>query len=182
MERSESITNLATALCKFQGEVSKIPKDSINPLLKSEYASLGAILDVIRDPLHKNGLAVVQFPNGELGLITILTHTSGEFIAESFEMDAMKKDPQAHGARISYMRRYATLAVLNLASYDNDAEGQKITEEEVLANLTAVLKKIKTIKALDELSTNGYKGWEQNAKVARKFRAKKKELSSTPAK
>ena len=33
MEKSESIKNIATALCAFQGEVNTIQKTAINPFL-----------------------------------------------------------------------------------------------------------------------------------------------------
>ena len=46
MEKSESIKELATALCKFQGSVEKIKKTATNPFFKSKYANLADILDV----------------------------------------------------------------------------------------------------------------------------------------
>jgi hypothetical protein len=56
MEKSESIKELATALCQFQGAVEKIKKGATNPFFRSKYAALSDILDVIRNPLAENGL------------------------------------------------------------------------------------------------------------------------------
>lgn len=124
MEKSESIKELANALCKFQAEVEKIKKGATNPFFKSKYATLADILDVIRQPLANNGLSFVQFPKGVHGLETMLMHTSGEYLAESYEMRPTKDDPQGAGSVITYQRRYALGAVLGL-NIDEDDDGNK---------------------------------------------------------
>ena len=122
MEKSESIKELANALCKFQAEVEKIKKGATNPFFKSKYATLADILDVIRQPLANNGLSFVQFPKGVHGLETMLMHTSGEYLSESYEMKPTKDDPQGAGSVITYQRRYALGAVLGLnIDVDDDA-------------------------------------------------------------
>jgi len=124
MEKSNSIKELATALCKFQGEVEKIKKTETNPFFKSKYASLSDILDVIRDPLSRNDLSFVQFPSGMYGLTTMLMHTSGEWMSESYTMEPTKKDPQGAGSVITYQRRYALGAILGL-NIDEDDDGNR---------------------------------------------------------
>lgn len=124
MEKSESIKELANALCKFQAEVEKIKKGATNPFFKSKYATLADILDVIRQPLANNGLSFVQFPKGVHSLETMLMHTSGEYLAESYEMRPVKDDPQGAGSVITYQRRYALGAVLGL-NIDEDDDGNK---------------------------------------------------------
>lgn len=114
MEKSESIKELATALCKFQGAVEKIKKSETNPFFKSKYADLSSILDVIRTPLSENGLSFVQFPKGDHELETMLMHTSGEWMAETYTMTPTKNDPQGLGSVITYQRRYALGAILGL--------------------------------------------------------------------
>lgn len=122
MEKSESIKEIATALCKFQSEVEKIKKTNTNPFFKSKYADLASILDVIREPLSQNNLSFVQFPSGENGLTTMLMHTSGEWIQESYTMKPSKNDPQGLGSAITYQRRYALGAILGL-NIDEDDDG-----------------------------------------------------------
>ena len=129
MEKSESIKNLAIALNEFQGAVETIKKTETNPFFKSKYASLADILNVIREPLTLNGLSFVQFPKGKYGLETMLLHTSGEWLSESFEMEPTKKDPQGAGSVITYQRRYALGAILGL-NIDVDDDGNKASEEE----------------------------------------------------
>ena len=90
MERSETIKEIATALCKFQNTVEVVLKDAENPFYKSKYASLGKVLEVIRKPMFDNGLSFVQLPEESDELITILMHTSGEWISSKYKMVPVK--------------------------------------------------------------------------------------------
>ena len=137
MEKSESIKNLAIALCKFQGTVEKIVKTATNPFFKSKYASLADILDVIREPLQLNGLSFVQFPEGESGLTTMLMHESGEHITATYIMKPVKNDPQGQGSAITYQRRYALGAILGLNIDDDDDGNQASKQPTVKANTQA---------------------------------------------
>ena len=130
MEKSTEIKNLANALCSFQGAVEKIKKGETNPFFRSKYASLADILDVIRQPLTANGLSFVQFPKGKYGLETMLMHTSGEWVSESYEMEPTKHDPQGAGSVITYQRRYALGAVLGL-NIDEDDDANRASEPKV---------------------------------------------------
>jgi hypothetical protein len=130
MEKSSEIKNLAIALCKFQGAVETIRKNETNPFFKSKYASLSDILNVIRQPLADNGLSFVQFPKGKYNLETMLLHTSGEWLSESYEMEPSKHDPQGAGSVITYQRRYALGAILGLnIDVDDDANSASEKEE-----------------------------------------------------
>jgi hypothetical protein len=129
--KSESITNLALALCNVQKEMVAVPMDSTNPYYKSRYASLGAVIETSRPILAKNSLAIAQFPatwiSGEVGLTTILVHSSGEWIEEtiSIKLSEDAKNPaQDAGKAITYLRRYGWAAVLGMyAEEDTDGEG-----------------------------------------------------------
>jgi hypothetical protein len=127
MNKSESIKEIATALCKFQGEVDKIIKTETNPFFHNKYADLSSILDVVRNPMVKNGLSIVQFPVGKCELETVLMHTSGEWMSGTYEMRPTKDDPQGAGSVITYQRRYALGAVLGL-NIDIDDDGNKGSE------------------------------------------------------
>jgi len=136
MNKSESVKELATALCSFQSAVEMIKKTEVNPFFKSKYASLSDILNVIRQPLADNGLSFVQFPSGKYGLDTMLLHTSGEWLSESYEMEPTKHDPQGAGSVITYQRRYALGAILGLnIDEDDDANKASVTPspEEIAA-------------------------------------------------
>lgn len=122
MEKSESIKNITIALLNFQKLVGKIPKDSKNPFFKSAYASLPDILDKVHQPLIDSGLIITQWPSGTNGLTTLISHESGEFMQETYQMTPVKNDPQSLGSSITYQRRYALGAVLNL-NIDVDDDG-----------------------------------------------------------
>lgn len=126
--KSESIANLAKALCETQKALRSAMKDSINPFFNSSYANLSAVWDVARKPLTDNGLSVSQLPGrsdaSKVCLSTLLMHVSGEWVCSEFEMPYVKQDPQAVGSAITYARRYALAAILGIVA-DEDDDGNK---------------------------------------------------------
>jgi hypothetical protein len=123
MKMSETITELAGALAKAQGQIEDASKGSENPYFKSRYADLAAVRAVIREPLAVNDLAIIQAPrtvNGGAEVETMLVHKSGEFISETLFMPAGKADPHGYASAITYARRIGIMSLLALASYDDD--------------------------------------------------------------
>jgi hypothetical protein len=116
---------LYDALSRAQGKVENAKKLNKNPHFKSNYADLATIWDVIREPLTSEGLSVLQLPceapAGNVGLLTILGHKSGQSVAERFFL-ALKdsSNPQQAGSAFTYMKRYALLGVAGIASEDDD--------------------------------------------------------------
>lgn len=133
MVKSPEIKNIAEALAKFQKAVAPVKKGASNPFFKSKYADLASIIDVIREPLADNGLSFAQFPSGEGGLTSILMHTSGEFLQETYVMRPVDAKPQTAGSAITYMRRYALSAMLGIATEpddDGNAASGKVNKKE----------------------------------------------------
>ena len=152
MNKSESITNLATALAKAQAEMPVAVFDATNPFLKSKYASLGAVIQSSRPILAKHKLSLVQFPisgpnlglgNGPssaeertaqrsippgdvIGIESILIHESGEFVAERVTIplteEKGKTKVQCAGSTLTYLRRYSWASILGMYS-DEDSDG-----------------------------------------------------------
>jgi len=123
MKMSETITELAGALAKAQGQLEDASKGSENPYYKSRYADLAAVRAVIREPLAVNDLAIIQATrtvNGGAEVETMLVHKSGEFISETLFMPAGKADPHGYASAITYARRIGIMSLLALASYDDD--------------------------------------------------------------
>ena len=124
MNKSDSIIKLATALVKFNSEISKVAKDASNPFYKNKYASLDSIIDEARPVLTKNGLSILQLPSGDgehAIMKTLLLHESGEWIeSEALIIKPVKSDPQAYGSCISYMRRYSLTSFLSLNTGEDD--------------------------------------------------------------
>ena len=127
MERSESIKNLAEALCKFQGEVPVIPFDcKVKVVTKSgssytfDYATMKSIKETCKPFLLKYGLSVSQFV-GQNSITTILTHSSGEFLLNEADFPGSKEPTiQEYGSVITHMKRYCYSAVLGLVSDEDD--------------------------------------------------------------
>jgi len=55
-----------------------------------------------------------------MALTTIISHESGEYIAETMSVPVSKVDPQGAGSAITYMRRYALAAVVGVVQADDD--------------------------------------------------------------
>lgn len=150
LRKSNSIAKLAEALSKAQGKMEGAKKDSDNPFFRSKYANLASVWDACRCPLSENGLSVVQTPmtrfrgipeaytwiskNGEekhgirvpceITLVTMLIHSSGEFIEGEFSCLLDTAEPQAVGSAITYLRRYGLQSMVGIAPQDEDDDGE----------------------------------------------------------
>lgn len=123
MTRSDSIGALVAALAKAQAQIEGAVKDALNPHFKSKYADLASVWDACREPLTKNGLAVLQpvsADGSKVTVTTLLTHTSGEWIAEALTLTATQDTPQGVGSAITYGRRYGLSSMVGIAPEDDD--------------------------------------------------------------
>ena len=121
--KSDTIAEIAKALALAQAEMRGAVKDSENPHLKSKYADLASVWDACREPLTKNGLSVVQSTRMEgsaVVVVTMLLHSSGEYISGEISLPPVKTDPQGHGSAITYARRYALAAMVGVSPEDDD--------------------------------------------------------------
>jgi hypothetical protein len=119
------ITELAKALNAFQAELVTVGKTAENPFFKSKYADLASIMLKTQPVLTKHGMAVVQMPSemdGKPALTTMLLHVSGQSIQYTTPLILAKNDPQGLGSAITYMRRYAYAAALQIV-IDADDDG-----------------------------------------------------------
>ncbi len=118
---------LFKALADAQAETENPSFDSVNPHFRTPYASLASVRNAVFPPFAKHGLAIIQDVSviiGAVRITTILTHSSGQWIAFSpLDMPLTKADPQSVGAAETYGRRYAILAVAGVSGErDEDAE------------------------------------------------------------
>lgn len=150
MERSESIKELSKALVEFHKKVGKVIKDAKG--YNYRYATLSNILDVIQDPLNECGLSIIQLPQGDHELVTILTHISGEFISNTSRMTPKQDDPQGRGSCITYQRRYSIGAVLciNIDDDDDGAAACGIKQPQQQPQQQPQPKKILIVEALND--------------------------------
>jgi hypothetical protein len=120
------------AMIKARGSVSEIVKDTKGNFGK--YATLAGINDAIMPALVANGLTVAQEVSTDYHdatlLVTVetwLCHTSGEYIQFApLALPVDKPTAQGVGSAITYGRRYALMAALNLSADDDD--GQAATD------------------------------------------------------
>ena len=123
MEMSENISELAAALAAAQSQMGAAVKDAQNPFFKSKYADLGEVVRAVKQPFAENGLSYTQFPirEGEsAGVITMLMHTSGQWMRQGYTLPLAKFDAQATGSAITYARRYALQSIAGIPSADDD--------------------------------------------------------------
>jgi hypothetical protein len=128
--QSDSTEKIVTALVQFAKRDIKITKDKTGKISINDsyqYASLDTVIAEIRKPLAECGLFVSQTgmmdSDGTELLATTIHHVSGEFIrgVQPLHIDKSKKNTsQAHGAAMTYSRRYALAAALGLALEDDD--------------------------------------------------------------
>ena len=123
MKTSEKIDLISKAIVESQKEINAAIKASKNPFFKSSYADLTAVIDAVKEPLNKHGIAFLQLVHSdEVDTVeTILLHESGQYIATDTRVYCTKpNDPQAFGSGITYTKRYALQAALGLPTEDDD--------------------------------------------------------------
>ena len=128
MKSSASLGAIAPALVAALAEIGGVAKGKTNPAFKSKYATLENVIEASKGILASHGIALLQFPaafsGGAMSLDTVLLHESGEWLSgeEAFGVATSKSDPQAVGSALTYARRYAQMAVLNMPAVDDDGE------------------------------------------------------------
>jgi ERF superfamily len=115
----------SAAFVAMQAEMRSPPFDRTNPAFKSGYASLASVMETVRPILHRHGFAVLQEVGerqGRLTVTTTLLHTSGESVAHRCAHKSSDNIQQV-GSAISYLRRYAIMAMLGVVGeVDDDGE------------------------------------------------------------
>lgn len=124
LSESPAINELAAALAKAQGAFSNPEKDRRNPHFGNSYATLGAVIETTRKALAENGLSLTQTVGGQPPFLrTRLLHSSGQWLASEVPLFMAGKGSQVFGSEMTYMRRYAVCALLNIAPAEGDDDG-----------------------------------------------------------
>lgn len=163
MDRSEVTIELNAAILAAQTEFPVIDKSADNPFYKSKYAPYEAILKGIRPFLVKNSLVTEHWPEveysevsatvvikgqGDAGSVQIeliakvvcttrITHaTSGQF--KEVSMIAYPDRPSMHSvqAAITYLKRNNLILILDIATGDEDDDGNAGVSEDRIADRT----------------------------------------------
>lgn len=144
---------IAAAMVAIQQEVGAVvAKDAKNPFFKNEYATLEAVLLMLRPALDRHSLAIYQEAStseGKVSVRTTLIHTSGAALVFEPCILPAEQTAQGYGSAITYARRYSLMALFGLAPTDDDgnaASGRKgkaakpepaPSDEEIVAQIDA---------------------------------------------
>jgi hypothetical protein len=149
---SESVAAIATALAKAQTELSNPEKAMVGTVynVRSDlpqnfrYASLSSGLDIIRKTLGGQQIAIAQTTdidraNGTVNLITVLLHTSGEWISSDWPVCQISETsaPRRMGAALTYARRYALFTMVGIAGEDDLDAPPDVTTDPAAAHKAA---------------------------------------------
>lgn len=164
LTRSAAVDLIFAALAKAQAEMHSAGLTAENPFFKSRYAPLGEIVRVSRPALAKNSLCVIQGTevgdDGITYLITILGHSSGQWIESRMRVSPQKQDVQSLGGYISYLRRYmySSLVGVVIGEDDDDGEGSVVREQPAkpipYQNLNETISQDQLTMLEDELQEN----------------------------
>ena len=129
MKLSESTKNIFKALSDFKKDFKQPLKDADNPFFKSKYVPLENVVQSIDNEASKHGLGYFQSTvtgeGGTAGVITVITHSSGEYIEfDPLYLQADKATAQGMGSAITYARRYSLSSAFGIAS-DVDDDGNE---------------------------------------------------------
>jgi ERF superfamily len=95
--------------------------------MRYSYADLSDVFDEIKPKLRKNGLALSQSATVEMGVTTTLFHKSGQWIRFApLLIRPSGGTPQNMGSAITYARRYSVMAVMGLATEDDDGRSASV--------------------------------------------------------
>jgi len=132
METSTTTGAIAEALAKAHLEIDNPELDGVNPHFKSRFSTLAAVLNAVRKPLAKQGIALMQsvsFLEGRIGVTTSLHHASGEWMRETMAFPIPgNSNVQQAGSTVTYLRRYSLIslcAIVGDPDADDDGDGDR---------------------------------------------------------
>lgn len=117
---------LTAALAKAQESIKGAVKGKANPHFKSKYADLAALWDAVREPLTKNGLAVIhatRVTEGGVVLRSTLLHTSGEERFTELPLMTARPGMQDLMAALTYGKRGNLGSLTGVVAEDEDDDG-----------------------------------------------------------
>lgn len=131
------------AMRAAQGEIIPVVRDAINPETHSKYARLETVDAAIRPIYTRHGfhLSFTEVPNDgpELKIACLVRHDAGH--VEPYHLSALsdmtgpkgtpnKTQVQGVGSSVSYLRRYLTLMIFNVALTSEDNDGNRPRQED----------------------------------------------------
>lgn len=124
---------LLSALFAVQAELPTLPKDKVNPHFGSRFTGLETMVETVGPILNRHDLLWTTLPGydteGRSVLHYQLSHVAtGEALTGTMRLLLGKEEMQGLGSAITYGRRYALSAVLNLVA-DEDDDGNASSDD-----------------------------------------------------
>lgn len=202
MKMSNETNELFKAFAAFQGELDNASKGKQGHGYK--YADLAECINTAKPFLAKHELAVSQMlgmmEDGSQTLITMLTHSSGQYMSSEFKMveavlagGSGKNPAQVLGSAITYQRRYAFAAIIGLAQEDDDAASLTRKQEnkqraafnpaECLTNFVnfASSADLESLQSSFKQTWTSLKGYPEQSKAKEVYDLRKSELETPQA-
>lgn len=125
--QSENLDKLFKGMNTFRSQLKQPAKDANNPFFKSNYVTLEGVQNAIDAAIKGTGLAYTQIvkndDNGNVGVETIITHESGQYLTSGvLALRPEKTTPQGYGSTITYAKRYQLASAFGVSS-DVDDDG-----------------------------------------------------------
>lgn len=144
-EKIQAKKEFYKAFSEFKREPIVIKKDSnvsytskkTGETTSYNHASLSNVMEVASPLLALHGLAISWLPNqenGQISVTTVLSHVLGYSVSTTLsappDTSGQKNSIQAVASTVTYLERYTTLAILGLATKeDNDGQGTDSQKE-----------------------------------------------------
>jgi hypothetical protein len=134
---SDKCTLISEALVKFGGMNITVEKKGLATIavnktsgaeVKRKYVKLDDIMNTVRPALAQVGCYVEQHLAGD-GVVTRIVHRSGQFIASRVRYQVWNEggdrinNLQKMGGGLTYLKRYALSAILNITADEDDDAG-----------------------------------------------------------
>lgn len=142
MRTSEKHGTIAAALYAVHRDLENPRKDAkgqVRGRADYRYLSLPALIDHAKAALKEAQVAVIQDVTGDRETVAVSTtflHLTGEWVEVGPLVMPAPADPQQRGSALTYARRYALAAALNLAAdEDDDAQSAKLEPRGTVAEV-----------------------------------------------
>ena len=124
---SEKTDIIFPALLKVWAKLDAVKKDLKNDHFKNQYADINSVIETIKPVFIENGLILMQ-PAAvgtenirQVTIETIILHPeSGQFISNTYSLEAGDSKPQSVGSATTYARRYPLASLIGLQSEIDD--------------------------------------------------------------
>lgn len=121
----DTTKELTEAFLNAQKEIKPAINDAKNTFFNgAKYASLGSVMEAVKEPLNKNGLFILHRMNKENELETSIIHSkSGKSFSSTIKLLLKNQDMQNLGSALTYAKRQNITSLLSLPTEDDDGNG-----------------------------------------------------------